>query len=193
MQSFISVDPKQHIFIKQFTSMTTQSDHDPTDRTSPLEAGIDVELGVANAGGAENLERLRSKLSIQDQTSRLPMKQLLIVFFGLAISLLLSFLDMTSVSTAWPSMAREFESASEVSWVGTSFLIANTSMQILYSRLSNVVGRKVVFRSAIALFAVGNLLCGFIQSMVECSEELTKTRHNSLFFAGYQAPAEAVL
>lgn len=125
-----------------------------------------MELGLADEVGAENLERLRSKLSIQDQTSRLPLRQLLIVFFGLAISLLLSFLDMTSVSTALPSMAREFDSASEVSWVGTSFLIANTSMQILYGRLSDVFGRKVVLISAIALFAVGNLLCGFAQSMV---------------------------
>jgi sugar phosphate permease len=148
--------------------MTTKSEPPDRTRTSPLttEEGIDMELGVADTVGAENLERLRSKLSIQDQTSRLPLKQLLIVFFGLAISLLLSFLDMTSVSTALPSMAREFESASEVSWVGTSFLIANTSMQILYGRLSDVFGRKVVLISAIALFAVGNLLCGFAQSMV---------------------------
>lgn len=126
----------------------------------------DLELGVADAVGEEHLERLRSKLSIQDQTSRLPMKQLLIVFFGLAISMLLSFLDQTSVSTALPSMAREFDAASEVSWVGTSFLIANTSMQILYGRLSDVFGRKVVLISAIILFAIGNILCGFAQSMV---------------------------
>jgi sugar phosphate permease len=134
---------------------------------SPMsENGTDLELGVADAAGSEQLERLRSKLSLQDQTSRLPFKKLLVVFFGLAISLLLSFLDMTSVSTALPSVAREFQSASEVSWVGTSFLIANTSMQILYGRLSDVFGRKVVLMSAIALFAVGNLLCGFSQSMV---------------------------
>jgi sugar phosphate permease len=131
----------------------------------------DLELGVADAVGEETLERLRSKLSMQDQTSRLPMRQLLIVFFGLALSLLLSFLDQTSVSTALPSMAREFDAASEVSWVGTSFLIANTSMQILYGRLSDVFGRKVVLISAIVLFAVGNLLCGFAQSMVLASTD----------------------
>jgi len=125
-----------------------------------------LELGVADAAGEEQLERLRSKLSIQDQSSRLPLRKLLIVFFGLAISLLLSFLDQTSVSTALPSMAREFDAASEVSWVGTSFLIANTSMQILYGRLSDVFGRKGVLISAICLFAVGNILCGFAQSMV---------------------------
>jgi sugar phosphate permease len=137
---------------------------DPPDR--PVAAGLDVELGLADTPGAENLQRLRSKLSIQDQTSRLPMKQLLIVFFGLAISLLLSFLDQTSVSTALPSMAREFGAAGEVSWVGTSFLIANTSMQVLYGRLSDVFGRKGVLISALAIFACGNLLCGFAQSMV---------------------------
>jgi sugar phosphate permease len=136
----------------------------PPDR--PVAGGLDVELGLADSAGAENLQRLRSKLSIQDQTSRLPMKQLLVIFFGLAISLLLSFLDQTSVSTALPSMAREFGAASEVSWVGTSFLIANTSMQVLYGRLSDVFGRKGVLISALAIFACGNLLCGFAQSMV---------------------------
>jgi len=143
-------------------------------QAEPPDSGrpVDVELGVADAIGGEQMERLRSKLSIQDQTSRLPLKQLLIVFFGLAISLLLSFLDQTSVSTALPSMAREFDAASEVSWVGTSFLIANTSMQILYGRLSDVFGRKVVLISAIVLFAVGNLLCGFAQSMVLASSDV---------------------
>jgi len=143
-------------------------------QAEPPDSGraVDVELGVADAIGGEQMERLRSKLSIQDQTSRLPLKQLLIVFFGLAISLLLSFLDQTSVSTALPSMAREFDAASEISWVGTSFLIANTSMQILYGRLSDVFGRKVVLISAIVLFAVGNLLCGFAQSMVLASSDV---------------------
>lgn len=143
----------------------SSTQREPPEPDSPHTA-TDVELGLAHTLGSEHLERLRSKLSIQDQTSRLPLKQLLIVFFGLAISLLLSFLDMTSVSTALPSMAREFQAASEVSWVGTSFLIANTSMQILYGRLSDVFGRKSVLISAIALFALGNLLCGFAQSMV---------------------------
>jgi sugar phosphate permease len=144
--------------------MTTKTD--PPDRADPPTTGMDVELGLADGAAADQLQRLHTKLSLQDQTSRLPFKQLLIVFFGLAISLLLSFLDQTSVSTALPSMAREFDSASEVSWVGTSFLIANTSMQVLYGRLSDVFGRKGVLISALVIFACGNLLCGFAQTMV---------------------------
>jgi hypothetical protein len=37
---------------------------DPPNRTSPLEAGIDMELGVIDIIDIENLERLRLKLSI---------------------------------------------------------------------------------------------------------------------------------
>jgi sugar phosphate permease len=136
---------------------------DQSDPVSPSDSERDVELGVADLTA---LERLNTKTSIQDQSSRLPLKKLLVVFFGLAISLMLAFLDQTSVSTALPSVAREFDAASEVSWVGTSFLIANTSMQILYGRLSDVFGRKAVLMSAITLFAIGNLCCGFSQSMV---------------------------
>ena len=139
---------------------------EPPDRSDPgfpSDSEQDVELGTADMTA---LERSNTKLSIQDQSSRLPFKKLLVVFLGLAVSLMLAFLDQTSVSTALPSVAREFDAASEVSWVGTSFLIANTSMQILYGRLSDVFGRKVVLMSAITLFAIGNLCCGFSQSMV---------------------------
>ena len=142
------------------------SETDGSAATTPVELHHDVELGLDGSLESDHLERIRSKLSIQDQSSRLPFKQLIIVFVGLGISMLLSFLDMTSVSTALPSMAKEFQSASEASWVGTSFLIANTSMQILYGRLSDVFGRKAVLISAILLFGIGNLLCGFAQSMV---------------------------
>jgi len=157
----------------------------PTD--SDLESR-DVELGLSEEeGGSDPLERVRSKLSIQDQSSRLPFKQLIIVFVSLGVSLLLAFLDQTSVSTALPSIAREFDAASDASWVGTSFLIANTSMQILYGRLSDVFGRKAVLMSAISLFAIGNLLCGFAQSMVRYFKIFTYTRFNSSSFGEYLA------
>jgi MFS family permease len=125
---------------------------------------------TSSTGFNNSTEPLQRLNSIQDQTTRLPFKQLIIVFFGLAITLFLSFLDQTSVSTALPSMAREFQASVQVSWVGTSFLIANTSMQVLYGRLSDVFGRKIVFMSSIGLFAIGNILCGFSQSMVNNPE-----------------------
>lgn len=162
------------------SSINMSTKTEPPDPVSPSDESDmsadmpDVELGLGTEGTAsEQLERLRSKLSLQDQSSRLPLRQVLIIFFGLAIAMFLAFLDMTTVSTALPTIARDFDASTEVSWVGTSFLIANTSMQILYGRLSDVFGRKVVLMSAIGLFAVGNILCGFSQSMVLVPAEVS--------------------
>lgn len=47
---------------------------------------------------------------------------------------------------------------------GTSSLIANTVFQVLYGRLSDIVGRKVVFLSAVGLLALGDLLCSFAKT-----------------------------
>ena len=178
------------------SSVTMSTKTEPPDPISPSaesDVSADVELCLGTEGVAsEQLERIRSKLSLQDQSSRLPLRQVLIIFFGLAVSLMLSFLDMTCVSTALPTIARDFNAATEVSWVGTSFLIANTSMQILYGRLSDVFGRKVVLMSAIGLFAVGNLLCGFSQSMVwSCrSCPLTLASFNLSSFEDFLEPGE---
>ncbi|KAF9556324.1 MFS general substrate transporter [Agrocybe pediades] len=103
-------------------------------------------------------------VEIQDQTSRLTGLQLFIVFIGLNLALLISFLDATSVSTALPDIAAELKAGNSISWTGTSFLVANTGFQIITARLSDIFGRKVVLIGALALFGFGDLLCGFAKS-----------------------------
>ncbi|KAM0746561.1 MFS general substrate transporter [Meredithblackwellia eburnea MCA 4105] len=103
---------------------------------------------------------------LQDQSSRLAGSKLLVVFFGLQIALFLSFLDSTSVSTALPIIGRDLNASESITWVGTSFLVANTSFQIVTSRLSDIFGRKVVLIGSLALFVIGDLLCGFAQNAI---------------------------
>lgn len=96
---------------------------------------------------------------LQDQSKRLQGTQLLLVFVGLQLALFLSFLDSTSVSTAAPIIGQDLGASSSITWVGTSFLVANTSFQIVSSRLSDIFGRKSVLLGALFLFVVGDLLC----------------------------------
>ncbi|KAH9487281.1 MFS transporter M2 [Psilocybe cubensis] len=103
-------------------------------------------------------------VEIQDQTSRLTGIQLLIVFLGLNLALLISFLDSTSVSTALPDIASDLKAGNSISWTGTSFLVANTGFQIITARLSDIFGRKAVLISCLFLFGFGDLLCGFATS-----------------------------
>lgn len=101
---------------------------------------------------------------VRIETNILPKRKLIIVFCGLAFSLLVAFIDQNSVGIALPTIGADLNAATTISWAGTSSLIANTVFQVLYGRISDILGRKVVFLTAVALLALGDLLCGFATS-----------------------------
>ena len=41
----------------------------------------------------------------------------------------------------------------------------STSSQVIYSRFSDIFGRKILLVIAITVFTVGNLLCGFARNL----------------------------
>jgi len=104
--------------------------------------------------------RAAAEAALHDQTNLLPKRELLVVFAALAVSLLICFVDQNGVGVALPAIGRDLHAEATVSWAGTSALIANTVFQVLYGRLSDIFGRKIVFLSAIVLLSVSDLLCG---------------------------------
>ena len=98
--------------------------------------------------------------ALHDQTNILPKSQLLVVFGGLAISLLIAFVDQNGISVTLPTVAADLNAENTISWAGTSSLIANTMFTVLYGRLSDIFGRKIVYLSALALLSLADLLCG---------------------------------
>lgn len=108
---------------------------------------------------------------VRIDTNILPRAQLLIVFSGLACALLICFVDQNAIGIALPTIGADLHSATTIGWAGTSNLIANTSFQVLYGRLSDIFGRKVVFLSAIGFLAVGDLLCGVRNSQMHVVQQ----------------------
>ncbi|WWC94377.1 hypothetical protein V866_001219 [Kwoniella sp. B9012] len=106
------------------------------------------------------------KEGLTDQTTRLPKSKLLLLFLGLQIALFLSFIDSTSVSTILPIVGADLNATSSITWAGTAFLVANTSFQVITSRLSDCFGRKIVLLGSLFLFALGDLLAGFATNKV---------------------------
>lgn len=98
--------------------------------------------------------------ALHDQSNLLPRQQLTPVFIVLAIPLLISFIDQNGLSIALPTIAADLDARDTVSWAATSSLIANTTFQMLYGRLSDIFGRKAVCITAIGLLALGDLMCG---------------------------------
>ncbi|GFF53934.1 hypothetical protein IFM51744_08234 [Aspergillus udagawae] len=119
--------------------------------------------------------------SFQDrQFHVLSSKQLLVVFPALALVQFTSFLDQTAVSTALPAIADGLNIGSSISWIGTSFLVTSTSIQLINGRLSDIFGRKSCLITALTIMALGNIASGFSAS----PSELYATRAFSGLGAG---------
>lgn len=101
---------------------------------------------------------------IHDQTNLLPRGRLLVVFGALSMGLLVQFIDQNCISVALPTIGHDLDSSPTIVWAGTSAMIANTAFQVLYGRVSDILGRKVLIISCLCLLAIGDLLCSFAQT-----------------------------
>jgi EmrB/QacA subfamily drug resistance transporter len=91
----------------------------------------------------------------------------LAVLAALALGVLLAALDQTIVATALPTVAGELGGLTDLAWVVTAYLVAETVSTPLYGKLGDVIGRKRVLLAAIVLFLTGSALSGLAGSMLE--------------------------
>jgi MFS family permease len=74
-------------------------------------------------------------------------------------------IEATIVSTAMPQIVAQLGGLELYSWVFAAFLLTQTATTVVFGKLSDLKGRKVVILSGIAIFLVGSILCGFAWSM----------------------------
>jgi len=91
--------------------------------------------------------------------------EIMVIVIALLLVVLLGALDQTVVSTALPRIAVDFGGLNKLSWVATSYLVATAVVTPLYGKISDQLGRKKVFQSAISIFLVGSFLCGLARTM----------------------------
>src|SRR6201996_1544218 len=102
--------------------------------------------------------------ALPDQENLLPRKQLVFVFGLLSMTLLVMFIDQNGIGQLLPTIAKDLNATQTMSWAGTSALIGNTVFQVLYGRLSDIFGRKVVYLSALSLLSFSDLMCGLAKN-----------------------------
>ena len=94
-------------------------------------------------------------------------QEILRVFSGVALAMLMAAMDQTIVATALPTMASQFGGLEMLPWVVTAYLLTSTTTTPIYGKLSDLYGRKRVLQTAIMLFLAGSLLCAMAQSMTQ--------------------------
>ncbi|WP_208027144.1 MDR family MFS transporter [Rhabdothermincola sediminis] len=99
--------------------------------------------------------------------NRLSHRQILLVFLGLGTGMLLAALDGTIVATALPTIVGELGGLDHLSWVVTAYLLTSTTSTLLYGKISDLYGRRIVFQAAIVIFLAGSVLAGLSQNMTQ--------------------------
>ncbi|MGV9455600.1 MDR family MFS transporter [Streptomyces sp. NPDC003635] len=88
-----------------------------------------------------------------------------IVFVTIMLGMLLAALDQTIVGTALPTIVSDLGGAAHMSWVVTSYLLAETVATVLVGKFGDMFGRKVVFQVSAIVFITGSFLCGLADNM----------------------------
>lgn len=82
-----------------------------------------------------------------------------------AIALFMAILDNTVVNVALPQMQSAFHTDStSITWVVTAYFLAQAAVIPITGYLSDLIGTKTVFITALALFTLGSLLCALAPS-----------------------------
>lgn len=129
----------------------------------PPAAPSDAKDGqTATEEGAQGTQPEAQAQEDQPQRSKL---KIALIMLSLCIAVLLVALDITIVTTALPTIAEQFHSASGYTWVGSAYLIANSAATPIWGKVSDIFGRKPILLVTNAIFFVGSLLAAVSVNM----------------------------
>ncbi|KAF2662752.1 hypothetical protein K491DRAFT_616380 [Lophiostoma macrostomum CBS 122681] len=162
------------------------SQHDekasPSSSRSDPDKDVDTPLQLSNASiqsgrdGRQDdpVTPQNDEATVQDTTSpgaqdeqkpKRSKAKIALIMLSLCISVLLVALDITIVTTALPTIAERFHSASGYTWVGSAYLIANSAATPIWGKLSDIWGRKPMLLVTNVIFFVGSLLAAVSVNM----------------------------
>ena len=120
---------------------------------------------------ADELSGIPSEvISIDDAPSLAPYTTLTpgevrTILMSLLLTMFLAALDQTIVATALPTIGRQFQDVSNLSWVITAYLLASTAVAPVFGTLSDIYGRRVMIIVSLSLFVAGSILCAVAPNM----------------------------
>src|SRR6187551_2355482 len=87
------------------------------------------------------------------------------ILMSLLLTMFLAALDQTIVATALPTIGRQFNDVSNLSWVITAYLLASTAVAPVFGTLSDIYSRRVMITVSLVLFTAGSILCAVAPNM----------------------------
>lgn len=94
----------------------------------------------------------------------LPTAQLVLMMSGIWLGVFLAAVDSTVIATLSAPISASFQSLSLLSWLASSYLIANAAFQPISGSITDILSRRTGLIFSNVFFALGNLICGLARS-----------------------------
>ena len=105
-------------------------------------------------------------LSIDEpQTASRSKPRLAMIVFALCLSMFTVALDQTIVATALPAITSDLHSASGYSWIGSAYTLAGAATCTIWTRASDIWGRKMILLITVAWFFAASIMAGVSKNM----------------------------
>lgn len=137
--------------------------HSDAPASSPAAAaGADEETPLLR-DQADPPKTLQNDIQEGEQTiipDEIGTKRLVVTLSAIYVGVFLGALDSTVIATLSAPISTSFNSLSLLSWLASSYLIANAACQPLSGRLTDIFSRRTGLVVSNILFGAGNLICG---------------------------------
>ncbi|KAH7336904.1 iron permease [Rhizoctonia solani] len=87
-----------------------------------------------------------------------------LIFVAICASTFLSALELTSVSTALPTIVEDLH-GHDFAWVGSAYTLGSTAFMPMSGGLADIFGRRPIMLASLIIFAVGSAICGAAPNM----------------------------
>jgi EmrB/QacA subfamily drug resistance transporter len=94
-------------------------------------------------------------------------RQVMVILSGLLLGIFLAAVDGTIVSTALPTIVGDLGGFDQLTWVVTAYFVTSTVATPLYGKISDLIGRRIVYQFAILSFIAASVLAGMSQNMTQ--------------------------
>ncbi|KAF1993133.1 MFS general substrate transporter [Amniculicola lignicola CBS 123094] len=87
------------------------------------------------------------------------------IFGGILLGYTAATFDSTLMFSSHPVITSYFNASNSASWLSTSFLLTSTSLQPLFGRVSDTIGRRPLYLAGLVILAAATAWCAAAQSI----------------------------
>ena len=95
----------------------------------------------------------------------LPHREILIIVFGVLLSVFLGALSQSITASALPTIGRALHATGDLSWIITAYMLTQTAATPLFGKFSDTHGRRKAMQVALFIFILGSIACALAPNL----------------------------